>query len=208
MTGLKNHRKPQLKAYGIIKFCSSNVGSFDPHYLNEQFIFLVARYCRQGCGQHSCSWRMYVRSGSRRAFHPIAFWFQVLAIAFFFLYSLLCCHVLWLLGFAYVLASTTAQISLWVRKIFPVVSTASMVAVFAGQLCCGEQADCKGLQPPSPLHQSSTFCGLGLFDPFQRVLVLVHMMDTCPSAPLVEASSEYISSIYSAFHWIHLTSFL
>lgn len=125
-----------------------------------------------------------------------------------FLYSLLCCHVLWLLGFAYVLASTTAQISLWVRKIFPVVSTASMVAVFAGQLCCGEQADCKALQPPSPLHQSSTFCGLGLFDPFQRVLVLVYMMDTCPSAPLVEASSEYISSIYSAFHWIHLTSFL
>lgn len=87
MTGLKNHRKPQLKAYGIIKFCSSNVGSFDPHYLNEQFIFLVARYCRQGCGQHSCSWRMYVRSGSRRAFHPIAFWFQVLAIAFFYILS-------------------------------------------------------------------------------------------------------------------------
>lgn len=148
MTGLKNHRKSQLKAYGIIKFCSSNICSF----LILTTLMNSLLFWRLGIAGRAVGTLMQLEDVCEE------WWFQeglsphsilILGVGYcVFGYSLLCCNILWLLGFAYVLESAAAQISLWVRKLFPVVRTASVVAIFAEQLCSGEQAGCKALQPP------------------------------------------------------------
>lgn len=83
------------------------------------------------------------------------------------------------------------------------VSTASVVAVF--------HKGGSALESKQPVESSPSSCPLPLVcpvlsvvsvcsDPFHRVLVPAHMMGACPTAPLAEPPSEYISSRYSALH--------